>query len=204
MPIVFGGVPALPLVIVVVSIMSLALPGAGLAHQESDVPDRAAIRAATAPYRDVAAAEAAGYGWLPGRDGAACIEDQGTGGQGVRYVNAVLVIEGALQLRRPQALLYAPDADGGLRLVAVEYFVLQRDWDRRSPDPPVLFGQELALVPGGSRSGLPAAYLLRVWVWRDNPLGMFADWHPDISCPWWFHPARTEPPDHHAYALPRV
>lgn len=172
--------------------MGMAFPGASTAREEQEFFDLAAVKAATESFRDVAVAEATGYSWLPDWDGLACIASPGNGGLGVRYVNAGFVSEGSLEPLRPQALLYAPVQDGALHLVAVEYLVLQRDRDGRSLNPPVLFGQEFQLVPAVHRGGLPAAYLLRAWVWQENPRGMFAEWHPDMYCPWRFYPARTE------------
>jgi hypothetical protein len=46
-----------------------------------------------------------------------------------------------------------------------------------------LFGQEFELVPAGNRYGIPAFYELHAWIWKFNPLGLFADWNPRVHCP---------------------
>ena len=54
--------------------------------------DLARARAATAPFHDLAAAEAAGYGGpLEDLAGLTCIENPGTGVMGIHYVNGGLV-----------------------------------------------------------------------------------------------------------------
>jgi hypothetical protein len=101
---------------------------------------------------------------------------------GVHYANGALVEAGAIGASAPQALVYEPAADGTLRLVALEYVVLQSTWDETHDAPPALFGQEFMLTPEGNRFGLPAYYALHAWIWEPNPSGMFAMWNPWVSC----------------------
>jgi hypothetical protein len=168
-------------VIVSASALLVAAGPAGASAQS----DLASVRAATAQFADVAAAQAAGYGLLVDAAGIACI-DSPAGGMGIHYVNVDLVLDPALEPTRPEVLVYEPDKHGRLRLVAVEYVVFEADW--RSDDPPTLFGEHFHRMPGAgerepqNRYGLPAFFELHVWLWKHNPSGMFEDWNPKVSC----------------------
>ena len=43
-------------------------------------------------------------------------------------------------------------------------------------------GQLLHLFESPNRFGLPAFYTLHVWAWKDNPNGMFVNWHANVTC----------------------
>jgi hypothetical protein len=83
----------------------------------------------------------------------------------------------------PELLVYAPGPHGQLRLVALEYLVLQADWDATHSAPPSLFGETFDLTLAGNRYGLPAFYSVHAWVWEPNPNGMFDMWNPRVICP---------------------
>lgn len=142
----------------------------------------AQARHAIAPFHRLAVAKRAGYGVLSDAAGIQCIDNPGVGGMGVHVVNGTLVGDGAVRASTPEALVYEPTRHGGLRLVAAEYVVLQADWDAAHSAPPTLFGQTFELVPVGNRYGLPAFYELHAWLFARNPLGMFDDWNPRVSC----------------------
>ena len=99
---------------------------------------------------------------------------------GYHYVNADLMEDTAVKALQPEVLVYAPAADGGLKLVAVEWVV--RSAQSNPPgvsEPPSVLGMDMhILVPPPG----PAFYLTHAWVWADNPAGMFADWNPEVSC----------------------
>jgi hypothetical protein len=88
--------------------------------------------------------------------------------------------------------VYAPDGHGRLKLAALEYVVIQGDWDAKqvlpqssegvTPVPPMLFGQEFNFTNAPNRYGLPPFYSLHVWIWKDNPAGTFAMWNPTVHC----------------------
>jgi hypothetical protein len=140
-------------------------------------------RAATAAFHDISVARAAGWSFeLHDLAGLACI-DNTAGGMGIHYVNGALVGDGTIDARTPEAVIYAPAADGSMRLVAVEYVVIRADWDATHASPPALFGQTFELVPAGNRYGLPDFYELHAWLWKNNPAGMFEDWNPTVTCP---------------------
>jgi hypothetical protein len=144
----------------------------------------AAARKATASYRDIANAKAAGFGELRDAAGIACI-DNPAGGMGVHYVNGAR-IDDVLDPRLPEVLVYEPRANGSMRLVALEYVIFASAWTGdRSPR---LFGQSFEYMPGQdeanpNRYGLPAFWELHAWVWKHNPNGLFDDWNPRVTCP---------------------
>jgi hypothetical protein len=131
----------------------------------------AALRRATAPFHNFAKAQTAGWD-LPFTP---CISNPaGPGAMGFHYVNAAL-LDGTLDVAEPEALIYEPDANGRLRLVAVEYLV---PFDVHAIDrpPPTLFGQPFSPSPAFQVWGLHA------WVWKHNPSGMHAPFNPNVSC----------------------
>lgn len=131
----------------------------------------AALRRATAPFHSVDIATAAGWDTVV----TPCLESP-LGGMGYHYANFALLLDGgALDPSRPEALLYEPRANGSLRLVAVEFIILEEDLPSTAP-PPTLFGQSFHF---NHKAGL---WALHVWLWRHNPSGMFADWNPNVSC----------------------
>jgi hypothetical protein len=148
----------------------------------------AGARDATARYHNLPAAQADGYAIFPDAQGIACIDNPGTGGMGVHYVNGSLVFnpDGTpntdLDAAHPEALVYAPNAGGQLRLAALEYIVFQGAWDAEHSDPPSLFGQTFNLTPDGNRFGIPAFYSLHAWVWEPNSDGMLRPWNPRVHC----------------------
>ncbi len=112
--------------------------------------------------------------------GYACIEDpNGAGGMGVHMLNPKL-LDGKIDPDQPELLVYEPRANGKVKLVALEYLVLAKDWKRAAK--PKLFGQEFATIEPGNRYGLPKAYALHAWVWRANPSGVLAPYNPRIHC----------------------
>lgn len=170
------------------ALLACALPAA--AHGPEDDLSSATLaqiadaRRATAPFHDLAAAVAAGYGPGPFADaaGLTCIDKPGAGAMGVHYVNGGL-LNVHLSALAPQALIYEPMPGGTLRLVGAEYIVFQSAWEAAFPGTvPRLFDQALHLVPAGNRYGLPPFYALHVWLWQPNRSGMFADWNPAVRC----------------------
>src|SRR3954471_16413310 len=77
-------------------------------------------RAGTGAFHDLGAATAAGYAEFHDADDIACIDNHGAGGMGVHFVDLGAVLDPSINAGSPEALVYAPKADGGMRLVAVE------------------------------------------------------------------------------------
>jgi hypothetical protein len=143
----------------------------------------AEVRSATAAFHDVATATTAKYGLFADAAHIACIANPGVGAMGIHYVNGALVKSGVINALTPQALVYESREDGHLSLVAVEYIAFQAAWDAAHHNvAPTLFGQSFMPVPNGNRFGIPAFYALHVWLWKNNPSGMFSIWNPTVSC----------------------
>ena len=135
------------------------------------------LRKATAQFRRVSNAQAAGYAQFLD-----CIDEPGQGAMGIHFVNGDFVGDTVLNPQQPEALVYEPGEHGKLKLVALEYIVFQEAWDAQSSTPPMLFGQTFHLVSSPNRYGIPAFYELHVWAWKTNPSGTFYEWNPRVSC----------------------
>jgi hypothetical protein len=57
------------------------------------------------------------------------------GAIGVHYVKGDLVKDPAIDAKEPEALVYPPDGHGGLQLAALEYVVIQGDWNAHQIPP---------------------------------------------------------------------
>lgn len=154
--------------------------GGGDAH-----PALAEVRAATARYHRVEAAIADGYATTH-----ACAALPGVGAMGIHFIKGALLGaptpagDAVVDPVRPEVLVYEPQANGRLRLVAVEWLVWRAAWDAAHPGTdPALFGTPFVRSFGAGAHGLPDHYELHAWIWRHNPSGMFAQWNPEVSCP---------------------
>lgn len=154
-----------------VAVATLASPLlASAAPDGPSGPDLARVRAATARFHDVTVAEAAGY--VP----AGHCEAGPDGAMGVHYLQPELAGDLELDPTAPEVLLYEPTADG-LRLVGVEWWVADAGQDR-----PEVLGVPLDGPMAGHGPEMPQHYDLHVWVWRNNPDGMTAQWNPQVDC----------------------
>ena len=136
------------------------------------------VRAATARFHSVEQAEKAGYVGEP-----ICVSTP-LGGMGYHYVNPALMADDAIDPLQPEILVYAPKENGQLQLVALEYW--KRDADQllfTSGDRPVLFGRGFDGPMPGHNATMPVHYDLHVWLYEDNPRGMFFPFNPNVSCP---------------------
>jgi hypothetical protein len=159
-------------------------------------PDLAAVRRATAVFQQVEHATAAGY---LDPNGGHC-DQSPAGAMGIHSANPALIQSQTLEPERPEVLLYLPN-EVGMRLIGVEYVqtVLLRNpetgvvapWFAPGPWPsnyvvvtptPRLFGQTFQGPMPGHVPGMPWHWDLHVWVWANNPSGIFAQWNPTLSC----------------------
>jgi hypothetical protein len=165
-------------VLSVLALTSIAMtrPNLPAQHDQPATGLVQAVRQATEPFKNVAAAEEAGYGMFMG-----CVSGPQEGAMGVHYPNGNLVGDGALDPMAPEALIYEVK-NGQYSLVGVEFIVLADDWNANNPSPPVLMGQVFNLVGSPNRYGLPAFYELHVWAWKPNPNGVFSDWNTTVTC----------------------
>ena len=135
------------------------------------------VRESTERFRNVAAAEAEGYGLMFG-----CVSGPDWGAMGLHYVNLPLVFDGELEATRPEIVIYEQLPNGRLKITGADYLVLADAWHANHPAPPELMGQLFHLFEAPNRFGLPAFYTLHVWAWKENPNGTFVNWHPKVSC----------------------
>lgn len=127
-----------------------------------------AVRQATVRYSSTVQAGRGGY-----EADDQCVAVPALGGMGYHWLNASLV-DPVFDPLRPEVLLYAPAPNGKLRLVAVEYVVIDIGQDRP------YFGDHPFDVGG---TPVPADHWsLHVWLYEDNPAGIFTPFNPNVSC----------------------
>jgi len=122
----------------------------------------AGVRAATAAYHDVEAALEAGYVQSSG-----CVPNMG-----YHYVRGIAPTAADLDPNVPEILVYAPQQNGRMKLVAVEY----ASWDADAE----LFG---TAFDAPHSDGGPPFHTLHAWIWQANPDGLFAPGNPNVHCP---------------------
>ena len=139
------------------------------------------VRNATAQFKDINVALAAGFA-----QATPCVSGPDFGAMGVHFVLGSRINAGTLNGSEPEALIYEPLPNGALRLVGVEFIILQSIWQTQIPQgsiaAPTLEGHLMNFVAFPNRYGLPAFYEMHVWAWQNNPVGSFADWNTQVSC----------------------
>jgi hypothetical protein len=101
------------------------------------------------------------------------------GAMGVHFAN--LTIRGAPDPMKPNVLVYEP-VGNKLELVAVEWLV---PLTPETTEKPKLFGQEFQGPMEGHEPLIPQGFVhydLHVWLFKDNPNGMFSPTNPNVSC----------------------
>jgi len=136
----------------------------------------AELRRATARFHDLERAKDAGYEVLVTHPetGAECLSHGTHGGMGYHYLNPSLVSDQVV-VDQPEVILYERGPNGKLRMVAVEYIIPFEIRGENEPAP-VLFGREFV------HNHTFNLWMLHVWVWKNNPSGIFADWNPNVVC----------------------
>lgn len=202
------------------SVLALALAVSNPVAPPTSEPDLAAIRAATARFRDVRQAIAEGYVRDPSGMcvTAAMMGQPGkAGAMGVHYFRPDLLgvtappnprVNGNgthTDFLKPSILVYEPRADGSLELVAVENLVFRWAWaEAGNTAPPRFHGVDYEMMADDPKTPVDEAHMfephydLHVWIFRPNPSGMFAPYNPNVSC------AAAKPPAHdsmHGMAL---
>lgn len=149
-----------------------ALAASGASAAEGGQSQLAEVRQATARYHDVDAAIAAGY--APTEE---CVP-----GMGYHYVNFAQF--GQMDPAKPDALLYAANKHGQLRLVGAEWFKVDADQDLSTDgDRPTMFGKAFDGPMPGHSPGMPVHYDLHAYLWQGNPDGVLATWNTNVDCP---------------------
>jgi hypothetical protein len=182
-------------------ILAAALAAAAPAPVEPTLDE---VRTATMRFKDVKVALAEGYVADP-TNTCHVAEHMGQakslGGMGIHYFRPDLLgINSAptqrvsgdavhTDFRKPAILIYEPNATGELELIAVENLVFEKawkaagkskaptyqgvSWDRMADDP---------ATPVDEAHGFEPHYDLHVWLYRDNPSGMFKPFNPRVTC----------------------
>ena len=150
------------------ALLSVFAAGAASAAGSGSNPLAESVRNANDRFKDVSVALAEGYAPIP------CASGIEGGAMGIHYVNAGYLKDDAIDVARPEAVMYEPSADGKMTLVAVEYIT--------SKGPAALQGHLFSFTGAPNRYGLGPFYELHVWAWKENRTGTFADMNPDVSC----------------------
>ena len=138
------------------------------------------VRTAVARYHSFEQADKDGYVI---RAGEPCVRSP-SGTMGVHAANAALMADGEIDPNRPELLLYLPDQNGNLKLVAAEYWKADADQNlATNADRPSLFGRAFDGPMPGHNPTMPVHYDLHVWVAEQNPRGVFAQFNPEVTCP---------------------
>ncbi|MBW8268079.1 hypothetical protein [Caldovatus aquaticus] len=150
-------------------------------------PELAAVRDALRKYEDPVVAVRDGYFSTLG-----CVE-YAEGGMGVHFLNAAL-LGPTPDPMRPQILVYEPAGNGHLRLVAAEWFVPLATGVAERPS---LFGRPFDGPMEGHEPLMPRAlhhYDLHVWLFKENPAGLFHAVNPTVGCAGHAYAQMEEPP----------
>lgn len=147
------------------------------------------------PFKDVAYAESRGY-----RRASGCESHPTLGVMGHHYVNPRLLgltapVNGRVNgtgtytgTNPPSILLYVPDGKGGLKLAGIEMLVFADAWHQKHKQPPKFHGREYDYMaddpntPGDEAHGFMPHYDLHIWLFENNPSGLYAKWNPALSC----------------------
>lgn len=185
--------------------------------QAASEPTLTEVRAAAERYRNVDVAIAEGY-----TTDNKCVTAEmlgfpaAQGAMGLHYVRRDLLglpdkpqgrVAGTgtyTDFGKPAMLVYEPQADGSLELVAVENLAFKQSWEAAgNREPPSFRGTPYLLLEDNPATPLDEAhnyqphYELHAWVFRKNPLGAHAPFNPDVTCR---HHKPAQAPSAHATA----
>lgn len=167
-------------------------------------PTLAEVRSITERFRDVRVALAEGYIRDP-FDLCDTAEMMGKpaelGAMGIHYVRMDLLgiteppnprVKGNgthFDFKKPSILIYEPQADNSLELVAVENLVFAESWRAAGhSSKPTFHGVEFDTMADDPATKVDEAHMFEphydrhVWLYRDNPNGIFAPFNPAVTC----------------------
>ena len=191
-------------------VFAAALPPAGTASASErstpgpGEPTLAEVRLATERFRNVNVALAEGYirdpfnmcetAEMMGRPAS-------QGAMGIHYFRPDLLgitappsprVNGVgthTDFLKPSILIYEPQADGSMELVAVENLVFAAAWKAAGhAEPPTFHGVPYDAMIDDPTTPLDEAHMFEphfdrhVWIHRTNPNGVFAQFNPDVTC----------------------
>jgi len=160
------------------------------------------MRANTEKYKDVNVALADGY--ITPDNSCVSAEAEGLppelGAMGIHYIHPALLKVTGTEPRvngestytdwsQPSVLIYEPQADGSLELVAVENLVFEAAWEAAGMgDAPILNGRawdhmaDDPSTPGDEAHGFMPHFDQHVWLYRENPMGDLMPFNPNVTC----------------------
>jgi len=214
-------IPATLLSLAMASVLSTALAADNAAARAGSTPGAgeptlAEVRSATERFRDVKVALAEGYIRDPSNM-CETAEMMGRpasqGAMGIHFFRPDLLgitappaprVNGVgthTDFRQPSILIYEPQADGSLELVAVENLVFAKAWREKTgqSEPPTFHGVPYDSMADDPNTELDEAHMFEphfdrhVWIYRDNPRGVFSPLNPAVSCA---HHAEAKPHSH--------
>jgi hypothetical protein len=147
------------------------------APASADAVQLAELRKVTARFHSIEMARAAGYETQI----TPCWTHHSAGAMGYHYGNTDL-LDAQVDLLEPEVVMYEPQPGGHMRLVGMEYIVPLAAWEEAGhdlddpADVPELLGQKY------TRHSFLPIFKLHIWLWRQNPAGVFADWNPNVTC----------------------
>ena len=169
-----------------IGLMLAAAPGFLEAQGQALSPELQSVRKLLDKYNDPVVAVHDGFYSTLG-----CISYPNGGGEGsMKYPPGAMGVHflnmgnvgPVLDPAKPQVLIYEPAGDK-LRLVAAEWFVPTEVAGGKAPS---IFGQELGGPMEGHKPLMPDGlhhYDLHVWLWKNNPEGVFSPTNPAVKCP---------------------
>ena len=183
------------------TIAALMIAVAPLAVSAADV-DLDQIRASVEKYKDINVAMAEGYITPDNLCVSAAAEGLPAelGAMGMHYIHpALLKITGTeprvngestyTDWSQPAILIYEPQADGSMELVAVENLVFEAAWEAAGMgEVPTLNGRawdhmaDDANTAGDEAHGFMPHYDQHVWLFRENPIGDLMPFNPNVTC----------------------
>jgi hypothetical protein len=90
---------------------------------------------------------------------------------------------------KPSILIYEPQEDGSLKLVAIENLVFQEAWHALGhAKPPSFHGVEYDTMRDDPATQVDEAHMFEphydrhIWLYRENPNGVFAQFNPAVTC----------------------
>lgn len=186
---------------VLAAVVSISAPANLVGEGE---PSLAEVRKATERFQDVKVALAEGYIRDPMNicDSAEMMgRPASLGAMGIHFFRPDLLgisgppnprVDGNgthTDFRKPAILIYEPQTDGSLKLVAVENLVFQKSWHAAgNKRPPSFQGVEYDTMQDDPATKVDEAHMFEphydrhVWIYRPNPNGVFAQFNPNVSC----------------------
>jgi hypothetical protein len=196
---------------VIAGVVTLCLTAAGMAAasrarpaEKAAEPTLEEVRQATERFRDVKVALAEGYIRDPNNicETAPMMgQPASLGAMGIHYLRPDLLgitappsprVNGDgthTDFLKPSILIYEPQADGSLQLVAVENLVFAAAWRAAGhEEPPTFHGVKWDTMVDDPKTTIDEAHMFEphfdrhVWLYRENPSGVFAPFNPAVSC----------------------